>query len=69
LIRNATDPIRLSFNAYGGQEARLRSSTQYSQSQIKPSMGALPTMVFAFMAWGAIFGVSWFAWQLMDFFR
>jgi hypothetical protein len=56
-------------NACGGQEARLRSNYQYAQTYVRPSFGAVPTLVFALAAWGAIFGISWVAWQLTDLLR
>ncbi|HEV7719079.1 MAG TPA: hypothetical protein VGO70_08905 [Arsenicitalea sp.] len=47
----------------------MRSTDQNSHSQVRPSFGAVPTLIFALAAWGAIFGISWFAWQMMDFLR
>jgi hypothetical protein len=67
--RNCAADIRHLSNACRGQEAKLRSTDQNSHSQVRPSFGAVPTLIFALAAWGAIFGISWFAWQMMDFLR
>jgi hypothetical protein len=66
---NSAADIRHLSNACRGQEAKLRSTNQYSHSYVRPSFGAVPTLIFALAAWAGIFGISWFAWQMMDFLR